>query len=89
MEETYKGFIITPHSFRIEDAPEDGLAWSVGVFIRRESEDATSNRYICEPERSARTEEDAIAMAILLAKRLIDQELVYSLRESDPKRAEH
>jgi hypothetical protein len=77
-QEVYKGFIITPHSLKVDET-----AWSIGVFVRDENKDATYSKYIPETGVRAKSEIEALALGIDLAKRLIDQKLLNSLRSTD------
>jgi len=43
--ERYQGYVLTPHSFAVEEEGEEACRWSIGVFLRTELETVHDNRY--------------------------------------------
>lgn len=76
---SYKGFVLTPHSFPVVDV-EDQLnrLWSIGVFLRTEQQSADENRYFRLKGVLADSREDALRQGVWFGRRLINEELALS-----------
>jgi hypothetical protein len=76
----YKGFVLTPHSVRVEEKEVRARLWTVGVFLRTDMQTDNQKRYFQLRGVLTSSKSDALKEAISYGKRLIDEELIAYIR---------
>jgi hypothetical protein len=84
--EFYNGYIVTPHAFVLDG--ELGT-WTVGVFVRSANEPVVSNKYFCNHNAIAHSENDAREQGIAYAKQIIDRHVLNAMRITDKPHVRH
>lgn len=82
----YKGFVVTPHSAQIEDRQVGARLWTVGAFLRTETQAPDLNKYFQQRGVFVSTKAEALERGLAYGKRLVDEELVTFVRLHTRKR---
>jgi hypothetical protein len=80
---SYRGYILTPQSFRFTNSfSRNGAWWSVGVLIRTASQGVADNRYFGMTLEAARSKRKALDEGLKFGRRIVERELLKSINDA-------